>query len=209
MLVPTPSSFTSQRLRRLGVSNTILIFSATIALLFLFMALKQNTKLERDNFQMKLTLKDAARGMMVDWRAQVGDILPSFEANTLAGKRVSIAYNGKCRYILVFFSPQCGTCLSQVSTWNQIAKRIEAPRTKMLGVSRDSLEITKAAMGSQSFELVTLDDMAVVRAYRADVIPLVLFVSEDGHIEWLHYGPLTESKTNELLSKLSVSSNPG
>jgi predicted transcriptional regulator len=50
------------------------------------------------------------------------------------------------------------------------------------------------------FDLVAIPNLSVQRAYRVVAVPVVMVVSSDGKIEWVHYGALTSNQTSELLS---------
>lgn len=186
--------------RRLRISNNVLIISVVAAVFFIFLGLKQNSRLERENAAIKQ--QKSADSLMGDIRAQPGDLLPPFEAFDLEGRRIAVSYDGTSRHLLYFFSSQCETCLSQLSIWNQIAKRAKAQRDIVLGVSSDSPEVTRSRIGSQGFDVVAIEDMAVFRAYRVEMIPMVVLTSPLGRVEWLHYGPITQGKTKELLSRM-------
>lgn len=57
------------------------------------------------------------------------------------------------------------------------------------------------------FDIVAIPDMSVQRAYRVVAVPLIMVVSENGKVEWVHYGTLSDAATNELLSVIDANSN--
>ena len=53
-----------------------------------------------------------------------------------------------------------------------------------------------------SFDVIVIPNKAIQRAYRVVSIPQVMLVSPAGIVEWVHYGDMSESTTQELLSKI-------
>ncbi len=123
----------------LGLSNSILFISIIIALTFMFFLAKQNAKLQKQNAQLKEELHPWLGTLTGPPTAQVGDIVPSFEAVNLQGKRSGIVYDGTSRYLLYIFSPQCDICISELPVWKQITTRAQAKNYITLGMSTGRL----------------------------------------------------------------------
>lgn len=195
----------THRITLLRISNIILGVCVVLALCFMWLVLKQKDKLNRENLAIKLELQKSANGSIGEARAQKGDLFPSLDAFNSEGKRTAIAYDGSSRYLLFFFSPECGTCLNQFPLWNEIAMRAKARGDRVIGISSGSKKDTATKLPSESFELVGIQDMAVFRAYRVAMMPMVVVASPQGRAEWLHYGPLTNDDVKELVSYLETS----
>jgi peroxiredoxin len=185
----------------INLSNNILIISIIIALTFMFLLSKQNAKLQRQNAELKEQLQPWLGTLIGTPAAEVGDIVPSFEAVNLDGNRSRIVYGGTSRYLLYIFSPQCEICISQVPVWKQITTRAQAKNYTALGVSTDP-DTTKASLNGSNpnFEILLVPDKSIQRAYRVVAVPVVLLVSAEGKIEWIRYGELTENSVREISS---------
>jgi hypothetical protein len=84
-----------------------------------------------------------------------------------------------------------------MATWNSIADRIRNKDVITLGIITDSSKVTIPPL---NFDLVAIPSISVQRAYRIVAIPVVMVVSPDGKIEWVHYGTLNGDHSRELLS---------
>ena len=192
------------RIRILRLSNTIFAFSSLIALGFIIIASVQNARLKHENEAIKSALQNAPHSLRGDIHAQVGDLLASFGASDMDGNRRKVVYDGRSRYLLFLFSPECPSCVSEFPTWNKIALQARDKKYTVLGVSTGSVEVTRRKVGALDFHVVSTEDEAVLRAYRLERIPMVVLTSAYGRVEWLNYGPLKDDKTQDLLSTLVV-----
>lgn len=164
----------------------------------------QNARLKRENAAIKSELKTFPHSLRGDIRAQVGDLIASFGASDTDGNRRKVVYDGKSRYLLFFFSPECPSCVSQFPIWNKVALQAREKKYTVLGVSTGSVGVTRPKVGALDFQIVSMEEEAVLRAYRLERIPMVMLTSAYGRVEWLNYGPLKDDKTHDLLSTLVV-----
>ena len=192
---PSASDSKQDNLRR---ANWILVGCVVIALVFILFGLLQNRRLWLEKKQLQLQLQRLADCGSCD-SPRRGDIVPPFEADTSEGKRVAIGYAGTSRYLLFFLSFKCSECVKQLSSWNEIAKKAKAKNIVVLGLLTDKEDISMNAP-DRSFNILTAHDGALLRAYRINVTPTVMLVSEHGRTQWVHVGPLSEAGTQELLS---------
>lgn len=191
-----------QRISRLRLSNTILALTCLIALGFIVVTSIRDAGLKRENAALKSELQRTPHSLRGDSRAHIGDLLASFGGANSAGNRDKVVYDGRSRYLLFIFSPQCGNCLDEVPTWNKIAVQARKQNYLVLGLSTGSATDTAANSRELDFEVLSMGDEAVLRAYRVETIPQVVLTSPYGRVEWLNYGPLTDEKTQELLETL-------
>jgi len=56
------------------------------------------------------------------------------------------------------------------------------------------------------FEVLIMPSIPILRACRVISIPMFMMVSEQGAVEWFHYGAMTKEKVTELLSKIETDS---
>ncbi|HWN09403.1 MAG TPA: hypothetical protein VNO50_09100 [Pyrinomonadaceae bacterium] len=158
--------------------------------------------LKRESADIKAELQRTPHSLRGDSRAHIGDLLASFGGFNSAGHRGEVVYNGKSRYLLFIFSPQCGNCLEEFPVWNKIALQARKKNYLVLGLSTGSATDTTARSHGFDFEVLSMGDDAVLRAYRVEAIPQVVLTSPYGRVEWLTYGRLTDENTQELLATL-------
>lgn len=199
--------------RFLRTSNTLLIISVVITLICLVVLTRRNAKLQEERQRRLANIQRMPGTPDESLSAQVGDILPSFDARNLAGARSGVFYDGKSKYLLYIFSPKCGVCISEFSTWSRIAPHARSKDYRVVGLSTYSENGSESEIGTvgRNFEVTAIPSMAIQRAYRVASVPMVMLVSEEGKIEWVHDGKLAEEKIKELLSKIDgeKSSNLG
>src|SRR6266850_1977163 len=185
----------------LATANTLLIVSVIIAFIFLFAQFKNNSRLKAEKNKLISSVTTMSGTIVGSPSVQVGDIVPSFEAVSLEGKPTSIVYNGSLKYLLYIFSSRCSVCMDQFPNWNQIASVGRLKNYRVIGLSIDS-EDTKVNLSKvdKNFEVCLMPGKPVQRAYRVVAVPLVMLVSSQGNVEWVHYGGLSEDKIKEISS---------
>ncbi len=124
----------------------------------------------------------------------MGDRVPSFQAVTLEGREVFVPGGKGC--VLLFFSPKCRACEEQFPLWERLSGEINRECWDIPGVSLDPLQETAAwAQGhARGFEIISLPDQTLWRAYRITAIPQAVVVSPRGIILWVHSGALREDE---------------
>ena len=183
-------------------ANWILVSCVAIALISGLFGLLQNRRLGFEKKQLESQLQRFVETGVCD-SPRSGDIVPPIEAETSQGKRVKIGYTGTSRYLLFFLSFKCNECVRQLPDWNEIAKKVKAKNVMVLGLATDKKgDTTKAP--NDGFDILTISDAALLRAYRVTVTPTVMLVSEQGRTEWVHAGSLSVAHTQELLSVIGA-----
>ena len=190
--------------RFVDLSYVILVVAVLIALVFIVLLSSENLKQRRVQAQLKSRLASAMGTISGSPEAQKGDIVPGFEGVSLSGKPARVVYDGRFKYVLFIFSVQCDACLDEIPTWNSIVRRIKNEKYIVLGVIERSSSVTVPPV---DFDLVPIPDMSVQRAYRVVAVPQVMVVSENGKVEWVHYGTLSDPTTTELLSIIDANLN--
>lgn len=75
----------------------------------------------------------------------------------------------------------------------------------VLGLSIDSEDtIADLSKVDVNFEVCVMPSKPVQRAYRVVAVPLVMLVSPQGSVEWVHYGALSDDKTKEISSIMGL-----
>ena len=190
--------------RFVDLSYVILVVAVLIALVFIVLLSRENLKQRRVQAQLKSRLASAMGTISGSPEAQKGDIVPGFEGVSLSGKPARVVYDGRSKYVLFIFSVQCDACLDEIPTWNSIVRRIKNEKYIVLGMIEGSSSVTVPPV---DFDLVPIPDMSVQRAYRVVAVPQVMVVSENGKVEWVHYGTLSDPTTTELLSIIDANLN--
>jgi peroxiredoxin len=190
--------------RFLRISNTLLIASVAIALICLVVLTRRNLKLQQERLRLLSNIQTMSGTHVEPPSAQVGEILPSFEARNFGGARSGVLYDGKSKYLFYIFSPQCGVCINEFSTWSRITPHARSKDYRVVGLSTYSEEGSESEFGTmdRNFEVTAVPSMAIQRAYGVTAVPMVMLVSGKGKIEWVHYGKLPQEKIKELLSKI-------
>ena len=173
-----------------------------IALVSILFGLLQNRRLGLEKKQLQLQLQRFVETGLCD-SPRSGDIVPPFEAETSQGKRVKIDYTGTSRYLLFFLSFKCDECVRQLPDWNEIAKRAKAKNVIVLGLAADKSGVT-TNVPFDGFDILTISDAALLRAYRINVTPTVMLVSEHGRTQWVHAGSLSAANAQELLGVIGA-----
>jgi len=185
------------------ISNIVLTLSTIIAIGFLILLARQNAKLKRENAELRSTMLVYGGELSGPPAAQVGDVVPPFETVDLNGRPAKIVYNSSSKYVLFIFSPECGVCREQMPGWNRIAVKAKSMNYSTVGVSLRSVEITRERWKiDHNFDILMMPGKAVQRAYRIVAEPVVMLVSSQGRVDFVHYGSLSEDGIKELLSRL-------
>lgn len=198
MVTGTEPSASDIKSRNLRLANWIFAAAIVIALVFILFGLRQNRRLGRENRQLRFQLQQVADVEPCDL-ARLGDIVPPIEADTSDGKRIAIHYDDHSMYLLFFLSFKCNECVKQLPDWNGIATTAAAKNVKVLGLATDKERINSNTP-DPAFDVLTVYDAALLRAYRVNITPTVMLVAEHGRTRWVHAGSLNEASTQELLN---------
>src|SRR5688572_13670469 len=194
----------NERLRRLRIANALLGFAALLAMGFFVVSWRGGAALKRENATIKAELRRAPPSVRGDVRAQVGDLVASFGISSAKGNWNQVVYDGSSRYLLFFFSSHCASCEKEFPAWNQIARQARVQNCRVLGLVIEDAASEGPRTFSLDFPVVSIADEAILRAYRVETIPMAVVASPYGRVEWLHYGPVTDSGITDLFSALMV-----
>lgn len=187
----------------LDLSHGVLIATIVISLIFIVLLYRDDTKQRTQRVQALSRLNSAIGGMAGPPYAQVNDIVPGFSGVSISGKKVDVVYSGETKYLFFIFSPDCDACSGQISTWKSIAVKARRDRLILLGLLTSPVV---DAPPSFDFDVLLLPDISIKRAYRLVAVPAVMLVSEQGRVEWVHYGSVTPEQIEDLLSKTHADS---
>lgn len=117
-----------------------------------------------------------------------GLVLPTFEAVTLAGERVTIGHTPPDESQLLFvFNTTCPYCQVSLPAWNEIARSVGSRgrgQVAVYGISLDPPAATAAYADKYglTFPVVTFPEPKLTELYRARVVPLVLVLDSVGRV---------------------------
>lgn len=192
---PAGGEPTPKKSSLLEPANIILLIAVIMAIIFLAL-------LRRENSDLRSRIDNLSGTLAGTPEAQPGDIIPSFRSVNLESQPVTISFDNTSKRLLFIFSPQCSECLSQFPTWNRLTEIAESKNLPVYAVSIDGLEESRERLkhANRKFEVLIMPNQTIKRSFRVLSIPEVLLVSPKGIIEWVHYGALTDEKTEELVS---------
>lgn len=190
--------------KNLRIANTLLLIAVGAALSVVGILSWKYSTLRARVIEAARNEREASVKARTAELPTVGDLLPGFDALDNRGNRSSIRYDGKTKYLLLIFSPQCEVCTGEYPTWSRIAQHAASKswRVVALSVSPFRGKPPNLPLDPNNSELIEMPDMAIQRAYRSFVVPVVLLVSPEGRVEWVQSGSLSNDKVNELISAL-------
>jgi peroxiredoxin len=199
MRTGSESSPHDSKLNSLKLSNWILAGAIAIGLISILFGFAQNRRVRLEKKQLQFQLQSLEHIAPCD-SPHLGDVVPPIEAETTKGKRLTIDYAGTARYLLFFLSFKCNECVRQFPDWNEIARRAKSKNVVVLGLATDN-ERPPTDVADRDFDILTMHDAAaLLRAYRINITPTVMLVSEHGRTQWVRAGALSETSTQELFS---------
>jgi thiol-disulfide isomerase/thioredoxin len=183
--------------RLLDLPSLILIVTILVALFFLVTYARLNGSLRLENKRLK---ENAAKIL----QPEVGDAVPPFESTDIDGKPAGISYKSPRKHLLLIFTSYCGACVEELPTWDRLAAQVSGKGLEVRAISLDSIAETKASVAGKFQHLNTIlaPDKNFMRTYRVYGFPQVILVSDQGVVEWVHIGKLSEEQLKELGAKL-------
>lgn len=185
--------------RLFDLEYIILIVVVLIAIFFII-------KLSRQNSLLNSLVRESSESLCGPQSLQVGDIIPAFKTVDLKGQPAEVIFNGSTKNLIFVFSAACDACAQEILAWNNIAAKSTSKKYSVRGISIDSLDDTNKNLSGKNlqFEVLMMPSVSILRACRVVSIPVVMIVSEQGAVEWFHYGAMTKEKVTELLSRLKT-----
>jgi peroxiredoxin len=117
------------------------------------------------------------------------------------------------RQLLFAFSTTCGYCDASLASWEAIAARLAGePGARVYGVSRDSLEATRAYVEDHglTFPVVILNEPRLRALYRLQAVPQTLILNRDGRVVYARLGAVEgEAAVDSVVAVARAGSNPG
>jgi cytochrome c biogenesis protein CcmG/thiol:disulfide interchange protein DsbE len=148
-----------------------------------------------------------ALGPVGDARAEVGSPAPDFVLESLDGELVRLSdFRGQV-VLINFWASWCGPCRVEIPYFEDRYQTHQGELV-VLGVNtEDTLEGAKEFRADVGFTYPTAfdGDGTVEEAYRVRGLPTSVFVDENGVVQAIRSGGITEEQLDELLAGLGIS----
>lgn len=137
---------------------------------------------------------------------QPGERVEPFIVQTLSGNENTITYDDTTmKYLFFVLSTDCPHCLNNLTHWKEIATSDDNVHCDILGISMSNLEETKKYVAERdvSFYLATAET-SFVRKYKIAGVPTTILIDENGIVEKVWIGELTNEQTGEIKNLLNA-----
>jgi len=128
-----------------------------------------------------------------------GMYVPVVRGPSLHGDSIVIGKAGAGeRQVLFGLSTTCGYCDASLASWESITAQLaEESGARVFGVSRDSLEATRAYVEDHglSFPIVTLTEPRIRALYRLQAVPQTLILEGEGRVIYARLGAVEGSNS--------------
>lgn len=120
-----------------------------------------------------------------------GNLLPSFQLQTLNGERKSWTPDNSTPIILIFWATWCSPCKVEMSRYNDaiINKEIPANAVYAINIGEELLTINNTLKErNYQFEVYIDSDGELNRHFKVAATPTVVHIDKDGIVNWVGLG---------------------
>lgn len=198
MSSPIPTSFPSPRI--IGLNRQTL--SRGFLLLFIIGLCVVNGLLIKQNRELKAAIANNQPQFL-----KPGDHVGSFAANTVSGRRQMVNYAASAKTVLLVFRPGCPACERTLPAWKEIKAASERSGYQIFGISLDNNANTSDFLKANGLNLEVFAgaDAQFQKAYKLNLTPLTIVVSNDGKVEKIWPGALTDNSKREVENYFGIS----
>ena len=137
-----------------------------------------------------------------------GKKTPSFTAELLSGETISSKKLAGKIVVLDFWATWCAPCMDSMPVLQQACKDASSKNVVLLSVNvGEPKEKVEQFVKKQGWKgnIVLDEDMALSKAFKADVIPMTMIISKSGICESIHFGfPGAEPMQQRLKDEFEV-----
>lgn len=144
-----------------------------------------------------------------------GIFVPTFTAQTLAGKRITVGRSSAGgRQLIVVFTGICPFCRASVPTWRWLAveamKGAQSRHVEVVGISWDSMDDTRRFLAEQhiTFPVVRFPERKLGVLFRSRNVPVTMVLDSAGRVLYGHVGALTEALARDSVLAALFSDPP-
>lgn len=137
---------------------------------------------------------------------EIGNQVPTFQLNTLDGKKFSFPTDSKKPAVLYFWASWCGYCQQEAPDLVALEKKYKG-KVEFYGVNttkRDDVEAANDYVQNYKIDFPTFLDMEgkVVKQYKLQGTPTSFFIDANGVIVDRHIGAAGKKLLEESLQKI-------
>ena len=162
--------------------------------------------LATENRQLKSELAELrAQSSILGTAMQPGDRLPTVPLTDLAGRPATLADLVPRGGVVAFLTTTCPFCKETLPAWGELARAYTARDVPFVGVSLDEVEPTRSyahEMGVAWPLWVPEEPLAASAELKVPLVPLTVLVGDDGVVQRIWSGALSELAVTELLDAL-------
>lgn len=136
-----------------------------------------------------------------------GDHVGSFAANTLSDERQTVNYAASTKTVLLVFRPGCPACERTLPYWKEIKTVCDRKGYQIFGISLDSTANTSDFLKANGLNLEVFPgpNAQFKNTYKLNLTPLTIVIANDGKVEKVWPGALTENSKAEVETYFGIS----
>jgi len=136
-----------------------------------------------------------------------GELVHSFAANTLSGERRMVNYAASAKTVLLLFRPGCPACERTLPYWKEIKAVCDRNGYQIFGISLDSSNNASDFLKANGLNLEVFAgvDAQFKITYKLNLTPLTIVIANDGKVERIWPGALTENSKAEVEKYFGIS----
>lgn len=198
MSSPIATSITAQRIS--GLNRQTL--GRGLLLLFIVGLCVANGFLIKQNRDLK-----AAIALNQPEFLKPGDHVGSFTANALSGKPQIVNYAASSKTVLLVFRSGCPACERSLPYWKEIKAVCDHNGYQIFGISLDTSANTGDFLRVNGLNLEAFADAdpQFKHTYKLNLTPLIIVIANNGKVEKLWAGALTENSKAEVATYFGFS----
>jgi peroxiredoxin len=160
--------------------------------------------LVQENRKLRSALK-APRGPIKILNPQ--EKVPPLVAIDQKGEEVKVEYPSSKKTVLFWFSAACPSCEHNLEFWKEIYQKHSSARLRVFGVTKSGEEKAKEFVDKfqLEFPVLIVSDFSLLDQYRVEVIPQTMLIDNNGIVQKVWPGPLSESYKREIEEMLTSS----
>jgi len=144
-----------------------------------------------------------------------GDVVPTFSASTLDGRRVTIGATTapEARQVLFILRTTCPYCRATLPVWERLAdslRRVTTPPIELYAISLDSAESTRAyaRLHHLSYPVLLFPEPKLERLYRVGAVPQTVVLDNAGRVLYATTGLLDRSGVLDSVFQAATAPRP-
>lgn len=152
-----------------------------------------------------IELKNRVTRLLANEILSEGEIVEPFEVYEINGSIRTVDFKNYSKIVLFIMKYGCEVCKNNVDTWNEINRRLNNKRIRILGISVNDMMTTKKMINQYNvdFKVASNSSKAFKDNFKVVQTPITIIIGNDGMVENIWKGAIS----NELLSFLDKKLN--